>query len=259
MGNHILSDTNLLASALAFALAALIIEVAQLLGQYFVPADGYRRCQASVMCAWAQHTRLRWRWSQFRYETRFATPEILLLQVDTVDDHQPLLGVHDERLKWISSPERPIAGYKDEDGSVRGIKELDDCYLCYMNDGSNRYAAKERSLACWLLLLQRSRHCQLQMLDLGCYSIPLKEHVYWRPACGFVENSWDSMSPELLYPLAVTTIGDIAVMVHWLGRWYDESGGTRLDSVLNIGPVDRAELYYGNGRGLSQTSLTKIP
>jgi hypothetical protein len=67
-------DTNIAVVALVVALVALLTTIGQLLQQYLATADGYRRCQQSVMSHWAKRTRLRWRWSQFRFETLFVTP-----------------------------------------------------------------------------------------------------------------------------------------------------------------------------------------
>lgn len=71
-----MSDDNVSIAAIVVALVALIVALGQLFGQYFATADGYRRCQPSVMGRWAKFTRLRWRWSQFRFETLYTTPEI---------------------------------------------------------------------------------------------------------------------------------------------------------------------------------------
>lgn len=70
------NDTNIAAAALAIALVAVVTTLGQLLQQYFATADGHRRCQPSVMGAWAQKTRLNWRWKEFRFETLYTTPEI---------------------------------------------------------------------------------------------------------------------------------------------------------------------------------------
>lgn len=72
------ADTNLAAAALAIALVALVTILAQLLQQYFATADGYRRCQNSVMGEYARKTRLHWRWREFRFETLYTTPELFL-------------------------------------------------------------------------------------------------------------------------------------------------------------------------------------
>lgn len=50
-----MSDENTLSiAALAVALVALIVAFGQVTGQYFATADGYRRCQSSVMGPWAK-------------------------------------------------------------------------------------------------------------------------------------------------------------------------------------------------------------
>lgn len=63
--------------ALIVAVVALIVSAWQLAQQLFATAtDGKRFCQASVMGVWARKTRLSWRWSQIRFETKYTTPEI---------------------------------------------------------------------------------------------------------------------------------------------------------------------------------------
>lgn len=63
--------------ALIVAIVALIVSAWQLAQQLFATAtDGKRFCQGSVMGIWARKTRLSWRWSQIRFETKYTTPEI---------------------------------------------------------------------------------------------------------------------------------------------------------------------------------------
>ncbi|KAH8769693.1 hypothetical protein BGZ57DRAFT_985958 [Hyaloscypha finlandica] len=87
-------DTHITASAFVVSLVAFFIALGQLLQQYFATADGYRRCQRSVMRNWARKTRLQWRRREFRFETLYTTPEILLVLPDVV---RPLAktSVHD--------------------------------------------------------------------------------------------------------------------------------------------------------------------
>lgn len=75
-------DTHITASAFVVSLVAFFIALGQLLQQYFATADGYRRCQRSVMGNWARKARLRWRWREFRFETLYTTPDILLVVSD---------------------------------------------------------------------------------------------------------------------------------------------------------------------------------
>lgn len=72
------SDFSISVFALTISFVALFIALFQLLAQVFDTAEGYRRCQPSVLGRWAGKTRLRWRWTQFRFETLFTTPEIVL-------------------------------------------------------------------------------------------------------------------------------------------------------------------------------------
>lgn len=92
MGSQISKDTSISASALTVALVALVIATAQRRGQHFATADGYRRCQASMIGAWARHTRLKWRWSQLCFDTLFAVPDITLLPLEAAnaDEHLPM-------------------------------------------------------------------------------------------------------------------------------------------------------------------------
>jgi hypothetical protein len=64
-------------TALVVSLVALLATTGQLLQQYFATADGFRRCQPSVMGLWAKKTKLRWRWREFRFETIFVIPRII--------------------------------------------------------------------------------------------------------------------------------------------------------------------------------------
>lgn len=72
-------EANLAAAALAIALVALFTAFGQVSQQYLATADGYRRCQKSVMGEYARHTRLRWRWREFRFETLYTVPKIFMV------------------------------------------------------------------------------------------------------------------------------------------------------------------------------------
>lgn len=90
-------ETDIAEAALAAALCAFIISLGQLLGQYFATAEGYRNCQPSVMGPWAKRTRLRWRWSQFRFETLFTAPRIFLTPFKVTQNQRRLAE------KWIET------------------------------------------------------------------------------------------------------------------------------------------------------------
>lgn len=73
-------SNNVSLAAMIVAVVALVIASGQFLQQVFGTADGYRRCQSSVIGPWSRNTRLRWRWKEFRFETLLTTPEIIVLE-----------------------------------------------------------------------------------------------------------------------------------------------------------------------------------
>ncbi len=164
MGSQISKNTIISASALTVALVALVIATAQLLGQYFATADGYRRCQVSMMGPWARHTRLKWRWSQFRFETLFTVPEIILLPLEAAnaDKHLPM-PTQKGNLKWIASPETPTARCRTEEGLVLDLDEIDPLYLGWRQEKSDNFSIQKGSseVACWLPFLQSLSYCEL--------------------------------------------------------------------------------------------------
>lgn len=57
------SETDVATAALAIAISALVISAGQLIAQLFSTADGYRRCQRSVIGDWYKLVELKFRWS----------------------------------------------------------------------------------------------------------------------------------------------------------------------------------------------------
>ena len=253
-------ESNISLAALVVALAALIVATGQLLGQYFATADGYRRCQPSVMGAWAKFTHLKWKWTQFRFETIFTVPEIVMLPLVTLDYPQQLVQPSAEQdLKWVASPEVPTAACKIDGGSVLQIEAIDPRYVGQMQDKPEKYSIHKNNpeLACWLPFLQCLHTSELQMYDLGCFSNLADGAGLRRSACRSVQCSWDFMSPDLVYPLAITNVGDIAILIARLGlNWLifqPEDGIMRAEGrgivifstlVRSIGPI----LHFPSGR-----------
>ncbi|KAI9686870.1 MAG: hypothetical protein M1822_002623 [Bathelium mastoideum] len=76
MAGSLQSDTTMVALVISFV--ALCLSALQFLYALFASADGYRRCQSSVMGVWAAGTYPWPRPSQLRFETRFTTPHLVL-------------------------------------------------------------------------------------------------------------------------------------------------------------------------------------
>jgi hypothetical protein len=203
-------QVNLAAAALAFALFSFIVATVQALGQYFSTADGYRRCKASLVGHWAQKVRLRWRWSQLRFESMFTTPDIFLSGY-TYDEYQGIIPSDTGGgIEWVAVPSIHRKLHHDKAAKLNPesekLKELDHNY----------HLPESQDLACWLYLLNSLRSVEVQRQRGRIYA-STNGTEFFSPACRLRERSWDLMSPELVRPLARTTVSDIAIMVRRLG------------------------------------------
>lgn len=119
---------------------------------------------------WAKLTKLKWRWSQFRFEVLFTTPDITLTKVLLINYH--IMFVGKEILEDRSLLEaRPVSS----------------------------------SLASWVVLLQdlyavalKTPKSDLMLKD----PLPL----ICVPQLGQVTRSWDFVPPEVVRPLASSTL-----------------------------------------------------
>lgn len=101
-----LSD-NVAVVALVVSLIALTIALGQLSQQLLGTAEGYRRCSETAIGPWH---RLRWRhwiWTEFRYETHFITPKIILYpdnDFKALENALALKDVNQEARSPVDSP-----------------------------------------------------------------------------------------------------------------------------------------------------------
>ena len=233
MGNQSSQDSNVAVVAIVVALCALLISTGQLLGQYFATAEGYRRCQPSVMGPWAKLTRLRWRWSQFRFETLFTTPQIFLA-VYHIDGNQ-------QRVADVSAD--------DKVEHISGSLESRNRTMSVSSYGVERNS----ELACWLSLLESLHRNEWEIERYGCYKYqsPISnlndQQQLVCPAVRFHEMSWDFMPPDIVRPFAVTTVSDSAIMARRLGMSWE---------VFN--PEEGNMRAEGNGHGFSSIQARSI-
>lgn len=143
-------------------------------------------------------TRRKWRWSEFRFETKFTTPTIRL--VDMAD--YTSLGT----LTLVTGdPESRHKTY------VRSINNLDS------DESGDRVG--------WLELLDHLHLIQIAYRKRGmCRDQAFKwptGQMSW-PAITHRERSWDFMPPVIIRPVATSTVGEIIALAHWLGMgWTD--------------------------------------
>lgn len=197
--------------ALIVSMVALIATAGQLLQQYFATADGYRRCQVSVMGAWGKKTRLRWRWRQFRFETLYSTPEIFMTPISfPICSAEYMLGLNDiETNKLWSAPGLNnygrFAGENRSNGDLVGWLEL----LSQMHRSTHRSLSPSKA--------QDDVNRELKLIN-GFQKFPLDQRRV--PAIEAVERSWDFQPPDVSRPLAKTTLSTLAIMARRMGmRW----------------------------------------
>ncbi len=223
--------------AIVIALIAFFVTTAQLLQALFGTAVGYRQCQSSVIGEWAKKTRRKWRWSEFRFETIFTTPNIQLdaLMVEQDSDHVGVFitGDVDSRRETYSV-----------EGSKRTVW------------GATRYDGLSETaddLVGWLSLLNILHLSQEHFFAMTTYGHPQRtKFILTRlvagsmtcPAITFRTRSWDFMPPDIVRPFATSNVGDIIAMGHRLGmRWKE------------LRPDDGVLRAEGNGQSITSTTV----
>ncbi|KAH9844588.1 hypothetical protein Tdes44962_MAKER07287 [Teratosphaeria destructans] len=247
---------NVALVALIVSLIALVIAIGQMLQAYFGTAEGYRRCQDSVIGPWAQYTRLHWRWSEFRFETRFITPEICLLT------REERVNPKDIRTRWLwlrfrfeteiqtDGAGKQLGEEVMHEKTIRGgdhvirrrsgfhYRDVDLLDFDILDQGEHvplplrQTVAKSRGLALrgtdlvsWTRLL-RSLH-QYQTTAGPCSArgaanagVAGTSSNDARITVRLNEWSWDLVPPDLVRPYATSTVGTMISIAHRLGmQW----------------------------------------
>ncbi|KAF2105762.1 hypothetical protein BDV96DRAFT_655336 [Lophiotrema nucula] len=213
--------------ALVIALTALAITICQLLQQIFSTAEGYRRCQPSVLKEWAKHTN----WSGDG-----ANSEIVL-------------GKNSSAHRRAIEREKPLSREKTLDpvdlDSTGEISSLVPLLSPRVNE--------DTSIVGWIHFIKRLEHLQEDTINAITlrptladeYKIlPEPPQNLFGPGMVLREWSWDFMLPEALRPFATMTVGTLVVLAHRLGMtWRDLRPSTN---------IIRAE---GNGHHLLSTQI----
>lgn len=226
------ADTTLAAAALAIALVALCTTIGQLLQQYFATADGYRRCQKSVMGEYARKTRLQWRWREFRFETLYSTPEIFLAGQGSPNRVRQVLLTGSQKAREMSLvPETSV-----DNEAVMVDQNTPEMRLQRQGTWGQRMqptrlriqgGTYSEEMACWVPLLHWIHEKTRISLDNhpsteAQLAKPMGTANVRLPAIIFHERSWDFQPPDVVRPLAKTTLSDIAVIARRMGmKWKD--------------------------------------
>ena len=211
---------NTALAAIIIAIIAFFVTTGQLLQQIFGTAVGYRHCQASVIGDWATLTRRKWRWSEFRFETKFTTPNIRLVKVGnraSIGTARLFTGKLESRRRTymvsISNPD------DDESGDQVGwLALLDQLHLLENEYGTQRIDPD------------------------SAIDQPVQQMS--RAAITLRERSWDFMPPDIIRPVATSTVGDIIALAHRLGMGWNE-----------LRPGDGIMRAEGGGRSIMSTAV----
>jgi hypothetical protein len=222
------NQTDVSTTALVVSLIALIIAIGQLAQQLFGTAEGYRRCQESIIGPWSRLRRRRFRFSELRIQTQFMTPNFFLLEDD--DSRLPANGetsrvVSDTWYNWVQSTLSNLG----RDLCPGDVVPLNASHSL-IPELSTSYGAEQ---AGWLLLLSRLRNLEQVYNDFRLAGrIPMGisiKHSSERqnlrrsqPVFQPLPNSWDFMPPDVVRPLATTTLGNILIIAHRLGTEWRE-------------------------------------
>lgn len=113
---------------------------------------------------------------------------------------------------------------------------------------------KGDELICWLQLLEALHQNEWELQKLGYYNYQLNDRStsreqgqLVRPAVRLRERSWDFMSPDIVRPVAITTVSDIATIARRLGM-----------SWKTFRPEDGVMRAEGNGHVITSTLARSV-
>lgn len=249
--------------AIVIAVIAFFVTTAQLLQALFGTAEGFRRCQPFVIGGWSAEARRKWRWSEFRFETTFKTPHIKLSPVEDVT-----MPEHPSSVSGVLVTGDPIS--RKHTYSQYGLEDpTQDLLYAHKRFSPKEAGEGSNELASWLALLdQLHDHINLYWspevngADLKrsqnlAVHLPLHRRKCppspWEiaytcamtlPAIIFRTRSWDFMPPDIVRPVASSTVGDIVALIHRLGMSFKE-----------LAPGQGTMRAEGNGQSIVSTSV----
>ncbi|KAL9024813.1 MAG: hypothetical protein Q9180_007799, partial [Flavoplaca navasiana] len=255
-------ESKIAIAALVVSLVALVTTVSQVLSQLFATADGYRRCQTSIIGGWGGQTHRKFRWTDLRFETIYTTPRFSLMPYTgktvicgtgamtnrRIQEYNPLDGTPEMIEKTYATPLHQTSSltfsnwFSEMASWVRFI------------DALHSNAAQTRML---VASTKRTRvehqedHLKGASLATSSKGSMLRHEEDWKgymiPMVTSQQHSWDFVPPDVIRPLAIATLQDIAIFSRRLGmRWktFEPSEG-----------ILRAE---GNGHTMDSTIVRSV-
>lgn len=225
-------ENNFSIVAIAIALIAFLITFAQFLLQASSTVGvGRRRCQPSVLGQWAKTRRYKWVWAELRWKITFQTPRFHLCSFHSASEDRPSFLITGD----------------DRSGAMTHSNKVDT-----LNDEVN-----ERRGVSWIALLDQLHELQSLSQSVAASEVPTRrvlrggrltqgEGDFSRtcPAITSHVQSWDSMPPDLVRPVASSTVGDMIIIVHRLGM-----------SWIELRPGEGIMRAEGNGQSMVSISV----
>lgn len=278
---HKMSEQDRIALlALIVSLVALLIATLQLTQQLFGTAEGWRRCDYLVIGAWARLRRSRWRWGEFRYETRYTTPEIFLTTGDAdranalpttvwltffvkhYRDSYTLLDPQAPReiTETIESSKGLAESRVDKPHSRFSlISKQNDAEEGYgpglhLSRGTQHEEYNSDRFVSWIPLIKGLAEVWKEYQNQGCLykgvdassQVDEKRKNTTYVEIRFREHSWDMMPPDVIRPLAFIRLGHVVIVMRLGMRWLEL--GTRSETLRAAG--NRGTLSSTTVRGL---------
>jgi len=217
--------------ALIVSLIALLVTANQLLLQLFSSADGYRRCAESVIDVWHVKRKRVWKWSEFRFETQYVAPQIVLLSPQEMIDYEEEYG----EVYLINSPILNDAACKELDRTVhignkgpviRGRrngskgnavdtgtkKDIEKAVSTSRRKPRARPKIRTESdpLVSWLRLIRELHQLSYSYWPDDCTTCTTP--TWDKVECGVVRSNYEALQQEEVDELSNTSRTDIAVI-----------------------------------------------
>ncbi|KAH7080593.1 hypothetical protein BKA63DRAFT_506751 [Paraphoma chrysanthemicola] len=248
------TEISVAIAALVISLVALVVTCNQFLVEIFGSANGYSKCAESVIGPWHTRRRRVWKWSEFRFETQFTTPQVVLLS--DADFYSHLFGGED--VHWINPTSQELAACPELSKTIHPREQTNKSPTYRASNthinlpkGNTGLIARHklREMQLSHQIKARSEH-QVTWLRL-LRELHLLQHSYWPDVCVECEHrkrdplevcatplggshspdlsrvaviyrtwNWDFMPPDLTRPLAEMNIGDTIIMALRMGmQW----------------------------------------
>lgn len=215
------TQDNTAVIAIVIACIAFFVTVAQLLQQIFGTAVGYRNCQESVIGKWAAYSKRLWRWSEFRFETKFTTPHIVLCAVDQTPKQVGLYQQDPITSQFTLLTDHPQSRRNTlMDGIESGADNSDLVGWITLLDRLHRLQGQLPPSTYWdgINFQKNLVKPQGERQDTVVKSI----NTMTCPTISLRQRSWDLVPPDVIRPFASSTVGDVIVLTHRLGMAWSE-------------------------------------